>query len=101
MTVRKVGRMWSSGVGSFMSTTLGRVIQVALVLLGIAGLFLLGIRRRWRETLCLAAPIVLVTVVGAATLAAPRRNEILMTLIFPLAGLALAEAAAALSSARK
>jgi 4-amino-4-deoxy-L-arabinose transferase-like glycosyltransferase len=98
MTVRKVGRMWSSGVGSFMSTTLGRVIQVALVLLGLAGLVLLGFRRRWWETLCLAAPIFLVTAVGAASLAAPRRNEILMTLIFPLAGLALAEVAAALSS---
>jgi 4-amino-4-deoxy-L-arabinose transferase-like glycosyltransferase len=101
MTVRKVGRMWSSGVGSFMSTTLGRVIQVALVLLGLAGLVLLGFRRRWWETLCLATPIVLVTVVGAITLAAPRRNEILMTLIFPLAGLAVAAAAAALSSGRK
>jgi 4-amino-4-deoxy-L-arabinose transferase-like glycosyltransferase len=98
MTVRKVGRMWSSGVGSFMSTTFGRVLQVLLVLLGIAGLVLLGLRRRWWETLCLAAPIVLVTVVGAASLAAPRRNEILMTLIFPLAGLAVSAAAAALSS---
>jgi 4-amino-4-deoxy-L-arabinose transferase-like glycosyltransferase len=101
MTVRKVGRMWSSGVGSFMSTTLGRVIQVALVLLGIAGLVLLGIRRRWWETLCLATPIVLVTLVGAASLAAPRRNEILMTLIFPLAGLAVSTASSALSSGRK
>ncbi len=101
MTVRKVGRMWSSGVGQFMSTTLGRVLQVALVLLGLAGLALLGIRRRWWETLCLATPIVLVTVVGAITLAAPRRNEILMTLIFPLAGLAVSAAAAALSSSRK
>jgi hypothetical protein len=98
MTVRKVGRMWSSGVGSFMSTTLGRAIQIALVLLGIAGLVVLGFRRRWWETLCLAAPIVLVTLVGAASLAAPRRNEILMTLIFPLAGLALSAAASALSS---
>jgi 4-amino-4-deoxy-L-arabinose transferase-like glycosyltransferase len=98
MTVRKVGRMWSSGVGSFMSTTFGRVLQVLLVLLGIAGLVLLGLRRRWWETLCLAAPILLVTVVGAASLAAPRRNEILMTLIFPLAGLAVSTAAAALSS---
>ncbi|HEY5334073.1 MAG TPA: glycosyltransferase family 39 protein [Solirubrobacterales bacterium] len=98
MTVRKVGRMWSSGVGSFMSTTFGRVLQVLLVALGIAGLVLLGLRRRWWETLCLAAPIVLVTVVGAASLAAPRRNEILMTLIFPLAGLAVSAAAAALSS---
>ena len=101
MTVRKVGRMWSSGVGSFMSTTFGRAIQIVLVLLGVAGLVLLGIRRRWWETLCLAAPIVLVTVVGAASLAAPRRNEILMTLIFPLAGLALSAAASALSSSRE
>lgn len=101
MTVRKVGRMWSSGVGSFMSTTLGRAIQIALVLLGVAGLVLLAWRRRWWETLCLAAPIVLVTVVGAASLAAPRRNEILMTLIFPLAGLALSTAASALSSSRE
>ncbi len=101
MTVRKIGRMWSSGVGSFMSTTPGRAIQIALVLLGFAGLVLLGFRRRWWETLCLATPIVLVTVVGAATLAAPRRNEILMTLIFPLAGLALSATASALSSGRE
>jgi 4-amino-4-deoxy-L-arabinose transferase-like glycosyltransferase len=98
MTVRKVGRMWSSGPGAALETGLGKVVQVLLVLLGIAGLVLLGFARRWWETLCLAAPIVLVTAVGAATLAAPRRNEILMTLIFPLAGLALARAASALSS---
>jgi 4-amino-4-deoxy-L-arabinose transferase-like glycosyltransferase len=101
MTARKVGRMWSSGTGAAMQTGLGKVVQVILVLLGIAGLVLLGFRRRWWETLCLATPIVLVTVVGAATLAAPRRNEILMTLIIPLAALALAEAASALSSGRK
>ncbi len=71
------------------------------MLLGVAGLVLLGFRRRWWETLCLATPIVLVTLVGAATLAAPRRNEILMTLIIPLAALALTEAASALSSGRK
>jgi 4-amino-4-deoxy-L-arabinose transferase-like glycosyltransferase len=101
MTARKVGRMWSSGVGAFMDTTLGRAIQIVLVLLGLAGLVLLAIRRRWWETLCLAAPIVLVTAVGAVSLAAPRRNEILMTLIFPLAGLAVSALAAALSSGRE
>jgi 4-amino-4-deoxy-L-arabinose transferase-like glycosyltransferase len=101
MTARKVGRMWSSGVGEFMDSGLGRALQIVLVLLGLAGLVLLGFRRRWWETLCLAAPIVLVTTVGAISLAAPRRNEILMTLIFPLAGLALSTAAAAVSSSRK
>lgn len=101
MTVRKVGRMWSSGVGSFMSTTLGRAIQIIVVLLGVAGLVLLAFRRRWWETLALATPIVLVTLVGAASLAAPRRNEILMTLIIPLAALALSSAASALSSSRE
>ncbi len=101
MTVRKVGRMWSSGVGEFMSTTLGRVLQIVLVLLGIAGLVLLGFHRRRLEALCFATPIVLVTLVGAISLAAPRRNEILMTLIFPLAGLAVSVAATALSSGRK
>jgi 4-amino-4-deoxy-L-arabinose transferase-like glycosyltransferase len=101
MTARKVGRMWSSGVGEFMDSGLGRALQIILVLLGIAGLVLLAFRRRWWETLCLSAPIVLVTAVGAVSLAAPRRNEILMTLIFPLVGLALSAAASALSSGRK
>ena len=101
MTVRKVGRMWSAGPGAAMSSGLGRVVQVILVLLGVAGLLVLAFRRRWWETLALAAPIVLVTLVGAATLAAPRRNEILMTLIIPLAALALTSAASALSSSRE
>jgi 4-amino-4-deoxy-L-arabinose transferase-like glycosyltransferase len=98
MTLRKVGRMWSSGLGEAMSSGLGRVIQVVAVLLGLAGIGLLGARRRWWELIVLATPLVLVTAVGAATLAAPRRNEVLMTLVFPLAGLALATAGGALLS---
>ncbi len=101
MTVRKVGRMWSSGVGEAMSTTAGRVVQVLLVLLGLAGFALLALRRRWWELVALATPIVLVTAVGAVSLAAPRRNEVLMTLVFPLAGLALSSGLAAISSGRK
>jgi len=101
MTARKVGRMWSSGVGEAMSSTAGRIVQIALVALGLAGLVLLGLRRRWWELVALATPILLVTVVGAASLAAPRRNEVLMTLVFPLAGLALFRALAAISSGRK
>jgi len=98
MTVRKVWRMWSGGVGEAMSATAGRVVQVLIVLLGIAGLGVLGARRRWWDLVAMATPIVLVTAVGAASLAAPRRNEVLMALVFPLAGTALAWAGAAISS---
>ncbi len=98
MTVRKVWRMWSGGVGEAMSATAGRVVQVLIVALGLGGLIVLGARRRWWELVAIATPIVLVTAVGAATLAASRRNEVLMTLVFPLAGVTLAWAGAALSS---
>jgi 4-amino-4-deoxy-L-arabinose transferase-like glycosyltransferase len=101
MTARKVGRMWSSGVGEAMGSTPGRVIQILLVLLGLAGFVLLALWRRWWEFVVLATPIALVTLVGAVSLAAPRRNEVLMTLVFPLAGLALSSALAAISSGRR
>lgn len=100
MTARKIGRMWSSGVGEAMSSSAGRAVQIALVLLGLAGFALLALRRRWWELVVLATPILLVTAVGAVSLAAPRRNEVLMTLVFPLAGLALSSALAAISSGR-
>lgn len=98
MTARKVGRMWSSGPGEAMSSTAGRVIQILVVLLGIAGIAVLALRRMWWQLVAMATPIVIVTAVGAASLAAPRRNEALMTLVFPLAAAALARAGGALSS---
>jgi 4-amino-4-deoxy-L-arabinose transferase-like glycosyltransferase len=101
MTARKVGRMWGSGVGEAMDGTAGRAVQILLVALGLAGFVLLGLRRRWWELVVLATPILLVTAVGAASLAAPRRNEVLMTLVFPLAGLALSSALAAIFSGRE
>ncbi|MFL5899371.1 MAG: ArnT family glycosyltransferase [Solirubrobacterales bacterium] len=101
MSARKVGRIWSSGVGEAMSSTAGRAIQILLVLAGLAGLLLLALRRRWWELVVLATPIALATLVGAVSLAAPRRNEVLMTLVFPLAGLALASGLAAISSGRR
>jgi dolichyl-phosphate-mannose-protein mannosyltransferase len=101
MTARKVGRMWSSGVGEAMSSDVGRVVQVLIVALGLVGFLLLGRRHRWLELVALATPMALVTLVAAASLAAPRRNEVLMTLVFPLAALALSSAAAAILSGRK
>ncbi len=101
MTARKVGRMWSSGVGEAMSSGVGRAAQILLVALGLAGFVVLGLRRRWWDLVALATPIVLVTAIGAASLAAPRRNEVLMTLVFPLAALALSRGVAAISSGRE
>ena len=102
MTARKVGRMWSSGVGEAMSSgaRAGRPDPARRARPGRAS-SLLGLRRRWWELVALATPIALVTAVGAASLAAPRRNEVLMTLVFPLAALALSRAVAAISSGRE
>ncbi len=93
MTIRKTGRMWGTGIGEAMSSPIGSFVQKGLVLAGLAGLFLLAWRRRW-EAIPMAIPLFTVTAVGALTLAPPRRNEILMTLMLPLAAIALTEAAA-------
>jgi Dolichyl-phosphate-mannose-protein mannosyltransferase len=98
MTARKAARIWSSGVGEAMDSPAGRAVQILLVVLGLAGLGFLALCRRWWELSALATPIVLVTAVGAISLAAPRRNEILMTLVFPLAAAALSWGASALLS---
>jgi 4-amino-4-deoxy-L-arabinose transferase-like glycosyltransferase len=101
MTARKVGRMWSSGVGEAMSSDLGRAVQIVLVALGLAGLVLLVVRRWWWQAVAFGTPIALVTLVGAISLAAPRRSEVLMTLVFPLAALTLSAGLAAISSRSK
>ncbi len=101
MTARKVGRMWSSGIGEAMSSTAGRALQILVVALALGGLGVLAWGRRWWELVAMATPLVLVTAVGAASLAAPRRNEVLMTLIFPLAAAALSRATAAVLSNRR
>jgi hypothetical protein len=98
MTARKGWRMWSAGIGEAMESGAGRVIQVLIVALAIAGLGVLAWRRRWWELVTMATPLALVTAVGVISLAAPRRNEVLMTLVFPLAAAALSRGTAALLS---
>ena len=101
MTARKTWRMWSAGVGEAMSGTAGRVAQTLIVLLALVGLGVLAWRRWWWELVAMATPLLLVTAVGAVSLAASRRNEVLMTLIFPLAAAALSRGTAALLSSRQ
>jgi 4-amino-4-deoxy-L-arabinose transferase-like glycosyltransferase len=100
MTARKTWRMWSAGIGEAMESSAGRGVQTLIVILAIAGLGVLAWRRWWWELVAMATPIALVTAVGAISLAAPRRNEVLMTLIFPLAAAALSRGTAALLSKR-
>jgi 4-amino-4-deoxy-L-arabinose transferase-like glycosyltransferase len=101
MTARKTWRMWSAGVGEAMESAAGRVTQTLIVLLALAGLGVLAWRRWWWELVAMATPLGLVSAVGAVSLAASRRNEVLMTLIFPLAAAALSRGAAALLSSRR
>jgi 4-amino-4-deoxy-L-arabinose transferase-like glycosyltransferase len=98
MTARKTWRMWSAGIGEAMESAAGRVVQVLIVALALAGLGVLAWRRWWWELVAMATPLALVTAVGAISLAAPRRNEVLMTLVFPLAAAALSRGTAALLS---
>jgi 4-amino-4-deoxy-L-arabinose transferase-like glycosyltransferase len=98
MTARKAWRMWSAGIGEAMESSVGRVVQVLVVALALAGLGVLAWRRWWWELVAMATPLALVTAVGAISLAAPRRNEVLMTLVFPLAAAALSRGTAALLS---
>ncbi|HWI97201.1 MAG TPA: glycosyltransferase family 39 protein [Solirubrobacterales bacterium] len=100
MTARKTWRMWSAGIGEAMESTAGRIVQTLIVVLALAGLVVLAWRRWWWELVAMATPIALVSAVGAISLAAPRRNEVLMTLIFPLAAAALSRGTAALLSRR-
>ncbi|HKT83759.1 MAG TPA: glycosyltransferase family 39 protein, partial [Solirubrobacterales bacterium] len=83
MTARKTWRMWSAGIGEAMESDAGRIVQTLLVALALAGLGVLAWRRWWWELVAMATPLALVTAVGAVSLAAPRRNEVLMTLLFP------------------
>jgi lipopolysaccharide export LptBFGC system permease protein LptF len=73
-----------------MSSALGRPAQRLVVLIGLAGLVALAWRRSWWELAAFAIPIALVSAVGAISLASPRRNEVLMSLVIPLAAAALA-----------
>jgi hypothetical protein len=101
MTARKTWRMWSAGIGEAMESGAGRVVQVLIVALALAGLGVLAWRRWWWELVAMATPLALVTAVGAISLAAPRRNEVLMTLVFPLAAAALSRGTAAVLSKRQ
>jgi 4-amino-4-deoxy-L-arabinose transferase-like glycosyltransferase len=84
MVAGKMWHMWH-GSGAAGRSTFGTIYQFTVLVLGLIGLVLLGVRRRW-EVLLLAALLVGVTVVGGLLLAGTRRNVTLMPLVMSLAG---------------
>jgi hypothetical protein len=91
MMADKVRWMWRGSSGAMLSAPAG-ALQIAIVVLGIAGLVILAVQRRF-EALLLGGLILGLTVFSGVVLAAPRRNLALMPLVMTLASTALVGAA--------
>jgi 4-amino-4-deoxy-L-arabinose transferase-like glycosyltransferase len=85
MVAGKMWHMWH-GSGAAGRSTYGTLFQFTVLALGLAGLVLLAVRRRW-EFFLLAALLAGITVVGGLLLAGTRRNVTLMPLVMALAGI--------------
>jgi 4-amino-4-deoxy-L-arabinose transferase-like glycosyltransferase len=85
------GKMWHMwhGSGAAGRSTYGTAFQFTVLVLGLIGLALLAVRRRY-EALLLAALLLGITVIGGLLLAGTRRNVTLMPLVMALAGVTLA-----------
>jgi len=92
MVVRKMWHMWMAS-GAWGRTTGGTVYHYIVLALGLAGLVLLALRRRW-EVVVMFLLLAGITVLGGLLLAGTRRNLALMPLVMSLAGVAVALAAA-------
>ena len=85
MVASKMWHMWH-GSGAAGRSTYGTIFQFTVLALGLAGLVLLAVRRRW-ESFLIAALLAGVTVIGGLLLAGTRRNVTLMPLVMALAGI--------------
>jgi 4-amino-4-deoxy-L-arabinose transferase-like glycosyltransferase len=87
------GKMWHMwhGSGAAGRSTYGTVFQFTVLALGLIGLALLALRRRY-EVLLIGALLLGITVVGGLLLAGTRRNLTLMPLVMTLTGVTVATA---------
>jgi MYXO-CTERM domain-containing protein len=90
MVAGKMWHMWH-GSGAAGRSTYGTIFHFTVLVLGLAGLALLALRRRY-EVLLLAALLLGITVVGGLLLAGTRRNVALMPLVMALSGVTVAAA---------
>jgi hypothetical protein len=96
----KTWNMWGQGAAAKPRQggpgALGDAFHLFVLALGLVGLVVLAIRRRW-EAAVIGSVLLIATAVGAVLLAPPRRNVDLLPLVSALAGFAAAWLAAALS----
>jgi 4-amino-4-deoxy-L-arabinose transferase-like glycosyltransferase len=85
----KVWRTWTYGARAVVREPGWKLFHWALVALGLLGLGLLAWRRRW-EAFLLSTILLAITALSALLVASPRRVLVLLPLLAPLAGLALA-----------
>jgi 4-amino-4-deoxy-L-arabinose transferase-like glycosyltransferase len=90
MMMRKIGHMWH-GAGDPSYTAAGSALHYIVLALGLSGLALLALRRRW-ETWPLALLLASISFIGGLLLAGVRRNLPVMPIVLALAGVAVAAA---------
>jgi len=94
-TLRKVTRIWARGQRDVMEETGWAILHGILVLLGLAGLGVLALRRRW-EAAVIGTIFFAITAISALLVASPRRVLVLIPLVAALAGFTVMELAARL-----
>jgi 4-amino-4-deoxy-L-arabinose transferase-like glycosyltransferase len=83
--VAKVWRIWAFGPRDVMREPVWKALHWLLVVLALAGLVLLALRRRW-EALLLGVLLLALTATGALLVASPRRLLVAVPLVAALAG---------------
>jgi hypothetical protein len=85
MIARKAYRAWREGPRKIMHSSAWKAAQKGLVLLGLLGLCVLAIRRRW-EAVPFALLVIGVTATSALLIASPRRVIVILPATAALAG---------------
>jgi hypothetical protein len=89
MLVDKGYDTWTEPARGVMREPPWRALQLALVLLGLAGLLVLALCRRWLELAACGLVLVYMTAIGALLIASPRRELVVVPLLAALAGVAV------------
>jgi 4-amino-4-deoxy-L-arabinose transferase-like glycosyltransferase len=90
MLASKSYETWTDAARSVMLKEPWRALQLAIVLLSLAGLLVLALRRRRFEALIAGLTLLYMTAIGALLIASPRRELVVLPLLVALAGAAVA-----------